>query len=448
MDKDVQTGVDTPLAERMRPRTLEEVIGQDAVVGPEGVIARALAGGLLPSLILWGPPGCGKTTLARLLAEARGARFFSMSAVMVGVKDVKQVIETARQLRAEGQESVLFLDEIHRFNKAQQDALLPHVEQGTVTLIGATTENPSFEVRGALLSRARVVKLAPLDETALDTILERALTDTERGLSLAADSIPAAWRRDIAAACGGDARRALNLLESIAAAHTDRALDEDEFHALLGERLAQFDKGGDLFYDQISALHKSIRGSAPDASLYWFARMLEGGVDPLYLARRLIRMATEDIGLADSRALGLANDAAATYERLGSPEGDLALAQAVVYLACSPKSNAVYKAFSTAQKDAKKYGAASVPMHLRNAPTSLMKKMGHGSGYRYAHNESEAYAAGERYFPEDMPDRHYYHPTDRGIEARIAARLRHFADLDAKANRNLDSSKQRQENSL
>ncbi|MGH8273722.1 MAG: replication-associated recombination protein A [Gammaproteobacteria bacterium] len=417
----------------MRPQSLAEVVGQDAVVGPDGVLARALAGGLLPSLILWGPPGCGKTTLARLLAEARGARFFAMSAVTVGVKEVKEVVEIARQVRAEGRDAVLFLDEIHRFNKAQQDALLPHVEQGTVILIGATTENPSFEVRGALLSRARVVKLAPLDEAALAMILERALTDSEHGLGLASGVIPPAWREDIAAASGGDARRALNLLETIAAANAGQALDEAGFRALLGERLAQFDKGGDLFYDQISALHKSVRGSAPDAALYWFARMLEGGADPLYLARRLIRMASEDIGLADSRALALANEAAATYERLGSPEGELALAEAVVYLSCAPKSNAVYKAFGAARRDAKEFGAASVPMHLRNAPTSLMKKMGHGAAYRYAHDEPEAYAAGERYFPDEMPDRPYYRPTNRGIEARIAERLRHLAELDAKA---------------
>ncbi|MGH8225261.1 MAG: replication-associated recombination protein A [Gammaproteobacteria bacterium] len=417
----------------MRPRRLEEVVGQEAIVGNDGTLARALAGGLLPSLILWGPPGCGKTTLAGLLAEARGARFFPMSAVTVGVKEVKAVVETAAQLRAEGRDAVLFLDEIHRFNKAQQDALLPHVEQGTVILIGATTENPSFEVRGALLSRTRVIRLEPLGEEALALILERALTDTEQGLGLAADAIPAAWREDIAAAAGGDARRALNLLEAIAAAHQNRPLDQAGFHALLGERLAQFDKGGDLFYDQISALHKSVRGSAPDAALYWFARMLEGGADPLYLARRLIRMATEDIGLADPRAISLALDAWSTYERLGSPEGELALAQTVVYLACAPKSNAVYKALGAARRDAKEFGAALVPMHLRNAPTKLMKEMGHGAHYRYAHDEEDAYAAGERYFPEDMPERRYYRPTEQGIEARIAERLRRLAELDAKA---------------
>ncbi|HEX5314293.1 MAG TPA: replication-associated recombination protein A [Gammaproteobacteria bacterium] len=422
-----------PLAERMRPQRLEEVVGQDALIGPGGTLARALAGGLLPSLILWGPPGSGKTTLARLLAEARGARFFALSAVNAGVRDVKDVVAAAEQLRAESRDAVLFLDEIHRFNKAQQDALLPHVERGTVILIGATTENPSFELRGALLSRTRVVKLAPLDEAALAVILERALTDRERGLGLSVDVIPSEWRADIADAASGDARRALNLLEAVAAAHGNEALDPSGFHAVLGERLALFDKGGDLFYDQISALHKSIRGSAPDAALYWFARMLEGGADPLYIARRLARMATEDIGLADPRALSFALDAWGAYERLGSPEGELALAEVVVYLAVAPKSNALYKASAAAREDAKEFGAAAVPIHLRNAPTRLMKEMGHGAAYRYAHDEPEAYAAGERYFPDGMPDRRYYRPSDRGIEARISERLRHLGELDAKA---------------
>ncbi|MGH8161820.1 MAG: replication-associated recombination protein A, partial [Gammaproteobacteria bacterium] len=309
------------------------------------------------------------------------------------------------------------------------------------TLIGATTENPSFEVRGALLSRARVVKLAPLDKTALSTILERALADAERGLGLALDAIPSAWRGDIASASGGDARRALNLLEAVAAANENRRLDEAGFQMLLGERLAQFDKGGDVFHDQISALHKSVRGSSPDAALYWFARMLEGGADPRYIARRLVRMASEDIGLADPRALAQTLDAVATFERLGSPEGELALAQAVVYLAAAPKSNAVYKAFTAARKDAKEFGAAPVPMHLRNAPTKLMKEMGHGAHYRYAHDEPEAYAAGEHYFPDDMPERRYYYPTDRGIETRIAERLRHLADLDARMRKDSESNR-------
>jgi putative ATPase len=409
-----------PLADRMRPRSLEEFVGQQHLLAPGRALRAALDRGQLHSMILWGPPGTGKTTLARMFALSMDAEFVALSAVMAGVKDIRAAVEEARHQRAQGRATILFLDEVHRFNKAQQDLFLPFVEDGTIVFIGATTENPSFEVIGALLSRARVYVLKPLGLEDVKTLLQRALEDPERGLGARQLRISDSALQALTVAADGDARRALGLLETVADLATDGVIDEAQITELASGTRRRFDKGGDAFYDQISALHKAVRGSDPDASLYWLARMLDGGCDPAYLARRIARMAVEDIGLADPRALPMALEAWEAFERLGSPEGELALAQCVVFLAVAAKSNAVYTAFAAARADVEKFGSLDVPVRLRNAPTKLMRELGHGKGYRYAHAEPEAYAVGERYLPDEMPDRRYYSPVQRGFEIRIA----------------------------
>ena len=414
-----------PLAARLRPAQLADYIGQEHLLSEGKPLRRAIDSGHLHSMIFWGPPGVGKTTLARIAADGANAHFLQISAVLSGVKEIREAVAQAQQNRAAGRDTVLFVDEVHRFNKSQQDAFLPYVEDGTLIFVGATTENPSFELNNALLSRARVYKLRALQLESIEAVLARGLDALEESVSIDEDCLQL-----MAAQADGDARRALNLLELAADLAEDGVISRATLEEVSQSSLRRFDKGGDAFYDQISALHKAVRGSSPDAALYWFCRMLDGGCDPLYIARRVVRMASEDIGNADPRALGIALDAWQVQERLGSPEGELAIAQAVVYMACAAKSNAVYSAFNSARAAIAEGDSQEVPEHLRNAPTRLMKEMGHGADYRYAHDEEGGYAAGENYFPESLRDSRYYFPVDRGLEKQIAEKLKYLRERD------------------
>lgn len=420
-----------PLADRMRPHKLDQVFGQSHLLGPNKPLRLAIEANKLHSMLFWGPPGTGKTTIARLIAQYSDAKFLTISAVLSGVKDIRAAIEQARQYQGK---TVLFVDEVHRFNKSQQDAFLPYIEDGTILFVGATTENPSFELNNALLSRTRTYVLKPISADEIGAVLARALQDQEQGLGSRGLSITEDALQMLIRAADGDARRALTFLEIASDLVDGSSIDAELVTEVVAQGLRRFDKKGDVFYEQISALHKSVRGSDPDAALYWFCRMVDGGCDITYIARRVVRMAIEDIGIADPRGLEICLNGWQTYERLGSPEGELAIAQGVVYLACAAKSNAVYSAYQQAMNDAQQSGSLEVPLHLRNAPTQFMKDQGYAKDYRYAHDEQEGFAAGENYFPEQLGDRQYYHPVDRGLEIKIAEKLAHLRERNQDKN--------------